>query len=544
MDAEEPDVGARAGVAASAVRARAGRGTWHYWWQAHLLDAHVDQAHRHLEAGDVAGARRVADAGHRILSGVRRRRFGTLRVDFFDDLAWMALAVDRLAGLEQVLGRRMRALSLWPARLELEAYLRRGLHDDGGVVWHVGSDFRNTPAVAPLALHWARRGYRAEARELMGWLDEYLRDEDTGLYFDGVRGDGSVVAQLYTYNQGLVLGLLLELGDGEDLRRAGALVRAVADRLTDDWEGRRVLRARHGDDGMLFHGILARYLALAARADPLSQDVRGLAAELVSATADALWQGRRAGARVFSWEPARAAVDTQPEGREPELSSQLAAWLVLEADAAPRDAADLEPEDLTEHWDKHAASFDRMLAPLEWVGLGRARRWVASRAHGRVLDVAAGTGGNFEHFDRDVELVAVDWSPEMLRSARRKAREQGRKVAIAVADAESLPFADGSFDAVVITLSLCGIPDHGRALREAARVLRPSGDLLLLDHVEASARPVRLVQAVMDAVTVPVMGEHWRRRPRLMLEGLGLDVLEEHRDLMGALERVHARVPA
>src|SRR5699024_4353210 len=99
---------------------------------------------------------------------------------------------------------------------------------------------------------------------------------------------------------------------------------------------------------------------------------------------------------------------------------------------------------------------------------------VASRAHGRVLDVAAGTGGNFEHFDRDVELVAVDWSPEMLRSARRKAREQGRKVAIAIADAESLPFADGSFDAVVITLSLCGIPDHGRALREAARVLRPS----------------------------------------------------------------------
>jgi predicted alpha-1,6-mannanase (GH76 family) len=108
-----------------------------------------------------------------------------------------------------------------------------------------------------------------------------------------------------------------------------------------------VMRCDGTGDGGLFTGILTRYLALAANDQQLPRDVRITAARLVTGTAGALWAGRRpiaageplarhgrAGEPIFSFEPERPASDIYPPGAAVELSTQLQAWMALEAAAA------------------------------------------------------------------------------------------------------------------------------------------------------------------------------------------------------------------
>jgi ubiquinone/menaquinone biosynthesis C-methylase UbiE len=134
-------------------------------------------------------------------------------------------------------------------------------------------------------------------------------------------------------------------------------------------------------------------------------------------------------------------------------------------------------------WDRHAASYDAGARFERWA-IGDSREWICRRASGRTLEVAVGTGRNLALYDDSVELTGVDFSPEMLALARRRAEELGRPVDLREADAEHLPFPDASFDTVVCTLSVCAIADRAAALAEMHRVLRPGGTLLLLDHVE------------------------------------------------------------
>lgn len=127
------------------------------------------------------------------------------------------------------------------------------------------------------------------------------------------------------------------------------------------------------------------------------------------------------------------------------------------------------------------------------------RPWVCRRASGRTLEVALGTGLNLPLYPEGVELAGIEWSPSMLAVAQRRAAALGLAADLRLGDARALPFDDGSFDTVVMTFSLCAVPDAGRALEEMVRVLRPGGLLLLADHVESSAWPLRVLQRLVDA---------------------------------------------
>lgn len=90
-------------------------------------------------------------------------------------------------------------------------------------------------------------------------------------------------------------------------------------------------------------------------------------------------------------------------------------------------------------------------------------------------------------------------SEAMLARARQSAAAGRREVDLWVGDAQQLPFPDGSSDTVVATLALCSIPDEHAAVAEMARVLRPRGRLVLLEHVASSPlRAVRAVQRLLD----------------------------------------------
>jgi ubiquinone/menaquinone biosynthesis C-methylase UbiE len=133
-----------------------------------------------------------------------------------------------------------------------------------------------------------------------------------------------------------------------------------------------------------------------------------------------------------------------------------------------------------------AAIYDRGLQATEDAGLREMRRETLAEASGRTLDIGAGTGANADLFPSAVsELVLVEPDPHMLKQLRAKLEGSGDTVTAIEAPAERLPFAGGSVDTVVFTLVLCTVPDPSAALSEAARVLRPGGKLLFVEHVRS-----------------------------------------------------------
>ena len=329
---------------------------WHYWWQAHYLDTIVDAGLRSLRDGDTDGARGRARTGDRLLRTIRLRNRGRWVNDYYDDMAWLALAAGRLALLHAALGRARPHRRLRTAERDLTRQLGAALTSElgGGLFWSVERDFKNVPASAPAALHLARLGRVDEARGIIDWLYARLWSAQSGLFLDGVRltsppsqgsvrgssRDEVVVTDIWSYNQGTVLGALVTLGDELSLQRAADLVVAVSDRLTIEADGTRILRTHGAGDGGLFTGILGRYLALAATSDGLAAEARHTARRLVTATADALWRGRAlrgpdrsTAVSVWSPDPATPARTSQPPGARIELSTQVQAWMLLEAAA-------------------------------------------------------------------------------------------------------------------------------------------------------------------------------------------------------------------
>lgn len=340
---------------------------WHYWWQAHYLDCLVDTARRELRQNrpfDGDGRLSAGRLASRLVTGIRLRNFLTFVNSYYDDMAWLALATQRLQMLAEETGtpggrRNVRMLTA----LKLQFDSASTLHLGGGTFWNTTRDFKNTPATAPVALFYARNGNTTKAQELLDWLEARLFDPAKGLYLDGIRmrrdGGEELVDAVYTYNQGPVLGALLELGGVQNLKRAAGLIDAVDRELTllaqvgngkDLGTGKdRVLRGEGTGDGGLFTGILARYLALAAADPRLPAAIRATASRLVTETAEALWKGRRlitagealarhGGVMVFSINPDIPASATYPPGAVVELSTQLQAWMILEAAATLADA--------------------------------------------------------------------------------------------------------------------------------------------------------------------------------------------------------------
>ena len=193
------------------------------------------------------------------------------------------------------------------------------------------------------------------------------------------------------------------------------------------------------------------------------------------------------------------------------------------------------------YWDKKSRSYDREMRFMERVLFGDSRQWACSQASGNVLEVAVGTGLNFDVYPPGVRLTGIDLSEQMIEIARTRAAELGREVELRQGDAHALPFGNASFDTVVCTFGLCAIPDIDVALDEMTRVLRPGGQLILVDHVASSSRVARGVQHALEVVTVPMASEHFLRRPLTKVEARPFTIERVERFKLGLIERLVAR---
>ncbi|OZE99340.1 fructose-bisphosphate aldolase [Rhodococcus sp. 14-2686-1-2] len=256
---------------------------WHYWWQAHLLECAVDAASREPTAKRRRRVTKIARA-HRI------RNITGWTNNYYDDMAWLGLALERAQRLHAV-GNRVGI-----QKIEMELFDAWSPQAGGGIPWRKGDDFYNAPANGPASILLARTGRLWRAEAMADWMDATLKDPDTGLIFDGIRAGDVLDRAIYSYCQGVVLGveteLAVRLGDPRHRARVQALVAAVDARLCRDL----VIVGGGGGDGGLFDGILARYLAMVATTLPGDSDddrtTRALAASIVLASAEAAWENR------------------------------------------------------------------------------------------------------------------------------------------------------------------------------------------------------------------------------------------------------------
>ncbi len=180
-------------------------------------------------------------------------------------------------------------------------------------------------------------------------------------------------------------------------------------------------------------------------------------------------------------------------------------------------------------YDRVAGVYDWYTAPMEALGGRRARQRMLARAHGRVLELGIGTGLNLAYYPPGVELTGIDISPHMLDRARQRAARLGVTAVLEVADIEALPYPDASFDTVTATCVFCSVDDPVRGLREAARVVRPDGQVLLYEHVRPHNPVLGKLTDLVSPLTRRLFGPELNRPTERNVEAAGLKLAEVRR---------------
>jgi ubiquinone/menaquinone biosynthesis C-methylase UbiE len=154
-----------------------------------------------------------------------------------------------------------------------------------------------------------------------------------------------------------------------------------------------------------------------------------------------------------------------------------------------------------------ARLWERMSRACDAKGAAQHRADLLEGLRGRVIEVGAGNGANFRHYPTTVrEVLAVEPEPHLRASAERAAAAAPVPVTVAGGTADALPAEDAGFDAAVVSLVLCTVPDVGRALGEVRRVLRAGGELRFYEHVRARRPGFARMQRAYDVVYPRVNG--------------------------------------
>lgn len=190
-------------------------------------------------------------------------------------------------------------------------------------------------------------------------------------------------------------------------------------------------------------------------------------------------------------------------------------------------------------YNRIARVYDVVEAPMDLLGGRTRRRRCVAPAKGRVLEVGIGTGRNLELYPQEVDLVGIDISITMLHRARRAARRVSREVRLAVADVQRLPFPDASFDTVCATCVFCSVADPVAGLRELARVVRPDGEVRLLEHVRPRTPILGRIADLLTPLSERTIGPALNRRTEENVRRAGLELWEVHRS--GVWRQIIAR---
>ena len=147
---------------------------------------------------------------------------------------------------------------------------------------------------------------------------------------------------------------------------------------------------------------------------------------------------------------------------------------------------------------------------------------------GKILEVGIGTGKNIDYLNDKAKVTGIDFSEKMLEKAKQKlARTDRKNITLRKMDVENLDFEDNSFDYVITSSVFCSVPDPLKGLKEIKKVLKPTGKLVMVEHVLSSNRLIAFFENLFNPLVRLITGVNINRNTKQNIIDSGLEVTKE-----------------
>jgi ubiquinone/menaquinone biosynthesis C-methylase UbiE len=203
----------------------------------------------------------------------------------------------------------------------------------------------------------------------------------------------------------------------------------------------------------------------------------------------------------------------------------------------------MSSEEIVSWYDAQAPKYNANLMYIDrYFGVRGMRQHLFAGAKGDVLEVACGTAENLRYIQpaQVTSLTAVDFSPGMLEIAKLETTKLGLNVEFHLMDAQDLQFPNAKFDTVISSLASCTFPDPVKALGEMARVCKPDGRVLLVEHGRSHIAWMGRLQDRWAHGIYQHQACRWNQDTLALVKASGLRIVEAHTRLLGILHAIEA----
>lgn len=183
-------------------------------------------------------------------------------------------------------------------------------------------------------------------------------------------------------------------------------------------------------------------------------------------------------------------------------------------------SGDQESQKIRHRYNRISAIYDLIDRPMEHM-FAEHRKNMLKEAHGKVLEVGAGTGKNFEYYPDNAEVTAIDFSPKMIKIAKKKAAGLPNISQVLEMDVESMSFVDSTFHTVVNSCVFCSVPHPVKGLKEIRRVCKRNGKILMLEHVKSRKLIIAPLMDIINPIPLHIYGANINRETEKNLQKAG-----------------------